>query len=629
MTGKNGNKTKFSQSSNFVLLVDSSLVISEIKKVFDDNSAIVISFDYESHKKLEQKQIPHMRSEEFISEDDINEIQRNAYRLIYWYDEDKIKNFIEYDSINLGKLFHEETMDYLIKFLKSFFEIKRIYTKYSNASFSTSPKLNKILNFFTTTDQQLSSSSTNLQNYANDQIRVNFNLGKKYFMFFVSKSTYQKIKQIYDWFVHLIMGPKSFNLNLKNVLLVEFNTVRYEELFLAKKSSSLNLSFYGRRRPAFWNYNSYSIFKKSKTKIITPYVIDRKQLELDTIDAITLAKYNIQSLWQNEKFFSNFFSVENISMWDAIQPTLLELLENRIEKTIYEIELSKKIFDKYHFDSILILSEIGFTEQITINLAKKHHIPVVLIQPGLHYDTIEAYKNNISKGLYPILSDKILVWGDIAKKDALENAKIPSNKIELIGAPRYNKEKLSNFTKNDDYILLATSAPQPADVHGLLSKNLENYEKSIIIISKIAAKLKKKLIIKLHPSPNEPDVASLISGIDHDITVVTSGDIFPLIESCSVMIVLGMSTAIIEAQLLHKPVISVTAIDYKWGEPQVFKSNSVIISNIFSLEENLDKVLHDKEFRNNVIKNANEFIDNYIVNIGHGPEKTLDYLSTL
>jgi len=146
MIGKNGNKVTSSQSPNSILLVDSSLIISEIKKIYDDSFALIVSFDYNSHKKLEQNHIPHKRSEEFISEHDIDEIQEIAYKLIYWYDQNEIKNLIEYDSINLGKLFHEETMDYLIKFLKHFFEIKRIHTQYPNALFFTSPKFSVTIN---------------------------------------------------------------------------------------------------------------------------------------------------------------------------------------------------------------------------------------------------------------------------------------------------------------------------------------------------------------------------------------------------------------------------------------------------------------------------------------------------
>jgi hypothetical protein len=627
MTGKNGNND--SKSDDSILLVDSSFVLSELKKEYLNKSFLIVSFDYKSHKQLDKNQIPHICSDEFLSEDDIDKIQQYAYQLIYWYNESKIKNLIEYETINFGKLFHEEIMDYLVKFLKSFFEIKLIYEKYPNALFLTSHTLYETLKLFTSSIQKLSSSST-VENYANDQIRVNFNFGKKYFMFFISKSTYQKIKKLYERFAHSIMGPKKlFNSTTKNILLVEFNTVRYEEFLLSKKPVSVNLHFIGRRRPAFWNLNSFLIFRKSKSKLITQYVVDRKQLELKTKTGMMLTKKNIQSLWKNEDFFKEFFSINNISIWNVIKPTFIELLENRIEHTVYEIELSKKILDKYHFDSIVMLSEIGFTEQIIGKLAKNHKIPVILLQPGVYNDTPESTEMNISKGAYPIQSDKIIVWGNIANNDCISNARLPSSKIEIIGTPRYDKQKLSVNTLNQDYILLATSAPQPAVVHGLLSKNVENYENSIIKISKIAKKLKKPLIIKLHPSPNEPDVNTLISKIDHDITVVTTGDIFPLIQSCSVMIVLGLSTAIIEAQFMHKPVISVPVIDYKLGHPEVFKSNSCMISNIDSIEENLIKIFNDEKFRSNLINNANKFIEHYIINLGYGPEKIFDYLSKL
>ena len=95
------------------------------------------------------------------------------------------------------------------------------------------------------------------------------------------------------------------------------------------------------------------------------------------------------------------------------------------------------------------------------------------------------------------------------------------------------------------------------------------------------------------------------------------------------MVVLGLSTAIIEAQLLHKPVISIPVIDYKWGNPEVFKSNSCVISDINSLKDNLEKIFYDIKFRNNVIHNADLFIKNYFVNLGFGPEKIFQYLSKL
>ena len=90
-----------------------------------------------------------------------------------------------------------------------------------------------------------------------------------------------------------------------------------------------------------------------------------------------------------------------------------------------------------------MLSEIGFTEQIIGQLAKNHKIPVVLLQPGVYNDTPESTEMNISKGAYPIQSDKIIVWGKIAKNDCilkiLNNKKIPT--------------KIQNDATNAKYVL--------------------------------------------------------------------------------------------------------------------------------------------------------------------------------
>ena len=88
----------------------------------------------------------------------------------------------------------------------------------------------------------------------------------------------------------------------------------------------------------------------------------------------------------------------------------------------------------------------------------------------------------------------------------------------------------------------------------------------------------------------EWDITNLVKGIDTNMVIEKIGDITPLINSCSILIVLGMSTAIIEGQLLQKPVISIPVIDYSWGDPEVYSSKSCLVCNIDNLEENIIKL---------------------------------------
>ena len=88
-----------------------------------------------------------------------------------------------------------------------------------------------------------------------------------------------------------------------------------------------------------------------------------------------------------------------------------------------------------------------------------------------------------------------------------------------------------------------------------------------------------------------------------------------------------MSTAIIEGQLLQKPVISIPVIDYKWGNPQVYNSKSCLVCNIDNLEENIIKLFNDKNFRESTILLGNNFIQQYLFHNGNSTKKILEYLT--
>ena len=62
-----------------------------------------------------------------------------------------------------------------------------------------------------------------------------------------------------------------------------------------------------------------------------------------------------------------------------------------------------------------------------------------------------------------------------------------------------------------------------------------------------------------------------------------------------------MSTTILEAQLLKKPVIYVPIFDENFGTPEIFKSNSCVFSSLDKLEFDLNKLQTDSNFKQNII----------------------------
>ena len=143
-----------------------------------------------------------------------------------------------------------------------------------------------------------------------------------------------------------------------------------------------------------------------------------------------------------------------------------------------------------------------------------------------------------------------------------------------------------------DYILVASSGdPQPEEVNGIRIKKIEKYLTDILQISKIVRELDEEVFIKLHPSPTQlMDLVELGRTIDPKITIVSHGEITSLLTFSKISdIHVGISSAIIEALILKKPVIFIPGIDYNWGKPSVINEKGCLISSITELKNDLEE----------------------------------------
>ena len=75
---------------------------------------------------------------------------------------------------------------------------------------------------------------------------------------------------------------------------------------------------------------------------------------------------------------------------------------------------------------------------------------------------------------------------------------------------------------------------------------------------------------------------------------------------------IDVSTSIIDAHLLRKPVLSVAVKTEEFGLPTVLKNNSCALAGISSFEKIFYQMINDSEFRNKIIKNADKSIQKYI-----------------
>ena len=436
MIGKNGILNNLKMYNEF-LLIDTSLSEGKIIDFVKKNPKCgVISFDFTINEILNQHKIEFESSEKFLKNFDYQKIQDVIYKLSYWSENSSIKEFLVFKNINIGKLFFDEILDYLVKFCKYFFALKSISQNYSTCKFFVSRNLYKTMKIFAN-DVVLIDSNNARQEFVHDKVKVNMNLPYCNYSTFIDKKKYKKIKNSVDGFSSLFFSPSKVKTNSKRLVLVEFDTLKYKDFLCKSKSFDLDIIFFGIRRPAFWNTESFSSFLKSKCKIINSNTSSQSDSEF--AKNVNQMKSKFNSLWDGKELLNSIFQIENIPIWAIVEDDIKTLLESRLEDTIRNIQNTLENFQKYQVDGICVLSEVGFTEQISIEAAKTLAIPVFLIQAGVYWDTKEANKMNKSQGIYPFKSDFHLCFGEPQKNDCVINATIPNSKVIPTGPVRYDQ----------------------------------------------------------------------------------------------------------------------------------------------------------------------------------------------
>ena len=166
-------------------------------------------------------------------------------------------------------------------------------------------------------------------------------------------------------------------------------------------------------------------------------------------------------------------------------------------------------------------------------------------------------------------------------------------------------------------------------IQGHQISNIKKFENYLEEICKAVSAMKKKLIIKTHPSFHVFDFTDLIKKNSSDIEVISSGSIMELINSCDIIVATNHTTAILESYLLQRPVICLPIIDYNLGIPALFDFNSDMNIPIEKFQVTLEKLMRDNNFKNQIIRKQNQFVENYLANHGSSSKKLIEYIKTM
>ena len=622
-----------SNNSKLVILFDSTSDFDDLDETISNSKSKIISFDYNTHKILSDKKINHEVSDRYLSKEDLRTIQKTAYSISEWFNSDKISKYIYYNGINLGSLIQDELINILVNYIKKVFELYKISKQFNDSTFVSSYSCHEIMKNFSKNIMKFKNSKMeNLEQLPLDSTSVKMKIGTKSHSmeFRIPKNVFTRLKNISEKPSKFLL-PKnhSFDENSKNILVIEFNTIRYQTFFEQISNSNLNFIIYNRRSPAFWNVQSYNLIKQSGCIIETQNSLYDTNLKKIISDGKIQTKSKLLDFFSTEDFFESFFSFDGISFWSSFKAFFSNYFIKRALEFIEEIELLKKLMEKYTFSSILILSEAGSNERIALQLASQKEIPVCLLQHGINYDTREGYDMNIAQGGLPVKSNHYLCWGKI-NENYCKSLRIKPEKIHVIGSPVFDKVRFDkqNFSKND-CVLFATAGPTKEDASDLTIEIIEKYMNAIKKICQLVTKYNKKLIIKTHPSPDELDPSFIAKQINSKIKVIKEGNISPLIRSCDLMIVTDLTSTILDAHILKRPVISLSVKDNGWGIPTAFKNNSCLVTDLEKLDDDLKSVLNNERVRNQLIINGTKSSKEYLSHQNNGSKELIKFLEKL
>jgi hypothetical protein len=603
-----------------IIFFDSSMTIDDIKD-FSLDDITLFSFDYESHQLLSKNNMPHKISDEYLNQTDFDSIEKTSMKLSHWYNQSEISKSLIYSNINLGELFYVDTFYLLINFLKKYLEINSIIKNYSESFFYTSTNLFSIVNSFTNLVSEISKTS---KNNFNDSIEIPLKIGNTSVPFKLSKNNLSKLRKIPESFVGSIIKSK-INPNNKIILLHNITTQKFSDFYSKISNYPLNVVRYDTIIPAIWNFNTYKIMKKSGCVIENNSSLFNTNLNKEI--SILIKEFNImaETLLSTSNFFNDFFKIQNHDFWNSFKPIFIKFCLQKFSDSIKQIEITKKLFEKYNFSAIMVWTEHQLEEQILCHIAKQNNIPIIFSQHGFEFDTDEMINSMTFFRGFPYKSDFVIVWGNLMKNWFVKNG-IESQKVRSLGSPYFSKLSSRKFISKNDYVLLATDAKAfDFKVEELCIDNIIQYDKIIENISKTVIRLDQNLTIKPHPSKsfNEKKIALKIN---KNIQVVTGGDIESLIPNCSVLITTNITTAILQALIMKKPVILIRTNSY-YGKPHVINLNGCIETTLENLESILNKLLFDKKFLHTTVESGNNFISEYLSNSSNSSEDILKFLS--
>ncbi len=601
------------------------------------NNSKIFTFDYISHKKLQELGISHHIAENVLDYDERVSIFNIAKNFQNWHNEPLLKK-IELKEVNLlGLLDGIELHSLIIEKLIVFFMIKKILEIEKPDSIECS---NQIKNMILLIEKNnLINIKINSKEKKGellwDSINIKHNFMGIPISIKISRTKYHKLKNILDKTVGSIFGLwfNFKNKSKKTILILEMYPPVYKDLFQSLNKKDINLIIINQRRPVTYDLESIKILKKSNCKLVSKKdLFEKKDLkEIEESKQIFYEK--MFDFWEDPNL-NKIFKNNDLEFWAIIKNDLKEVFIKRINEYVESIFFAKKIFSKINISCILSLYDIGETEKVFLE-SKNENCKSFLLEHGfsLFFNDSKTFATLRS---YDTFRDNIVVWSSQQKQFLISNYKIDSNKIFDIGSPRHDSLTKIKEKKKKKETIQVLIAPTPiVTLQGFDTSDIhEKFENVIIKLCKIFENLENvKMVFKLHPSQSghNNEIKQIIQKYSKKIPIYLLNPISELIQESDVVITItpegwSPSTIILESMILQKPVMNIV-LDEKMYEFDYIKQGAIIaIPHSANLQNEIKQILFDQELKKELLINSRIFVKKFLKNPGLASKKLADLM---
>jgi len=577
--------------------------------------------------------ISHRNSGNYLNSDDKKLIFDTTLKITTnWHKEQKINKFLNIDEINFGWLLEYELYYHLLhNVIKIFYTLIKIQEEEKPKQVITSQNFFKIVNLIYKDSiiEKFFLKEIHHQKFRQDVYSIKYNVVNIPITVRIPRKYFFTIRSIYEKFFLRIYAKffSKFESDKKSILLLDFNPALYEKFLSELSKLNLNILLLNRRRVAIWNLQSFNVV--SKTKCIP---VDYGRI-LDSYDKKKIDEYNdevtqrLNKIFQNDDFFKNYFSIKNKSFWPSMRNYFISYCQDRFKEGIYEMIGSRKLFEKFKPSLILHFYESSLQEKVIIREGRKQNTPSILVQHGTPF---LSFPDLISltpiTGYRPFYDDKkIAVWGNVMKKFVMDSG-LKEENIVVTGSMKHDSffETINKTHENEKVILVALGAMPPFNVDNQSIETYDNYVKCLEVICETIKKINCKKIVKLHPGDITFDtvvVEPIIKKIDPTIQIIVETDLIKLIKSSSIVITVGLTTFLLDSNILKKPTITLV-----YDKQDFLSANSNGYAELFSFsdkpkfEKYLRKILTNSEALNQNVKKGSEFVKNYLEHPSYASE---------